>query len=1278
MKLAILLESHQMMSFLEAKQEMKEVEINLAIIDRLSDPVFRKEYLAYLAEQADLIFLIPSTHGVWEEISMQLKIIGQHKPMLSTSHRPEFSIFTTVNEKFPAIVQAYLTIGGKENVKNALYFLLKEILGAKVQVDAPQAVAWQGIYVSQKAIVLENLAAYLTNPTLYQEERKTIGILFSRSMWLNHDTGIVDALIKEIHASGYNALPVFSVDRHDPKNGRQDNISIIENYFMKNKQPLIEALIDLQVLFLISRNREGKIEEHPGYTLLQELNVPIFKGVIINSQTEGEWRKNPFGIPTTSIVTSITMPECSGVIEPIVIGALKEATQADWDEIPSHVPILERIQFLCRRIKKWMALREKNNGEKKIVFILHNSVCHGVELTVGAANGLNALESLVQLMKKMKLAGYQVDSIPDSGEKLIELIMQRKAISDFRWTPVEEIVKKGGVWKSISLDEYLSWFNRFPKSVQEAMKETWGNPPGEEQEEVPPAMVYDQKILVTGVQFGNVLVCVQPKRGCAGARCDGKVCKILHNPLCPPTHQYVATYRCFEELWGADAVVHVGTHGSLEFLPGKSIGLTESCYPEITLGTMPNLYIYNTDNPAEGAIAKRKSYATLIGHMQMMMQNVAPYGAMEKLAVLLNDYARLNHEQKCRADTFKQKILSLAIAEKYLAEEKNEKDEERIICQLHQKIVRLKQRMCPKGMHTLGKPPEDKEKMEYIRMVLDYDGGAAGNLSRLIAEIIGLDYDELLEKPYSYSQTFAKTYDELLDAIAGYEKEFIAMFAQGNEQSELVARFILGEKIKSYEKISKLDCWQQRIKKMSLDIAASDEIQGILQGLTGGYLPTGPAGLIIRGRSNVLPTGRNFYSADPTGIPTKAAWKTGQNLAEGLILRYQKESGRYPENCAIVLWASDCMWSDGEVVAQILALLGVVPKWNESGEIQGFTVQPIDELKRPRIDVTLRISGVLRDAYPNIPEYLNEVIQTVARLPEPIQENFVRKHTLENLAEDTPESWEIAATRIFGGQENTYGTGINLAILASAWQNEQDLADVFLTWSAHLYGSNGSAKTSLQQLKKQLATVDLVYNKSSNDAHDLLGSASHFSYMGGLATTAKLLQKNREIKTYYGDTRNERKIRITSLAEEIAETVQTRLCNPQWIAGMKENGYKGAGEIAKRIANVYGWDATSGAVGDWIFDAIAQTYIMDKAMQMWFKEHNPWAMEDINRRMLEAVQRNLWKPENEVLEALKRSHLEVEGWMEESVGEIDGDFQGSAVNLYTPADVPAWKARLLK
>ena len=258
MKLAILLESHQMMSFLEAKQEMKEVEINLAIIDRLSDPVFRKEYLTYLAEQADLIFLIPSTHGVWEEVSMQLKIIGQNKPMLSTSHRPEFSIFTTVNEKFPAIVQAYLTIGGKENVKNALYFLLKEILGAKVQVNAPQAVAWQGIYVPQKAIVLENLEEYLTNPVLYQEERKTIGILFSRSMWLNHDTGIVDALIKEIHASGYNALPVFSVDRHDPKNGRQDNIAIIENYFMKNKRPVIDVCIDLQVLFLVIAKKKLK------------------------------------------------------------------------------------------------------------------------------------------------------------------------------------------------------------------------------------------------------------------------------------------------------------------------------------------------------------------------------------------------------------------------------------------------------------------------------------------------------------------------------------------------------------------------------------------------------------------------------------------------------------------------------------------------------------------------------------------------------------------------------------------------------------------------------------------------------------------------------------------------------------------------------------------------------------------------------------------------------------------------------------------------------------
>ncbi|HWR40453.1 MAG TPA: cobaltochelatase subunit CobN [Patescibacteria group bacterium] len=492
-----------------------------------------------------------------------------------------------------------------------------------------------------------------------------------------------------------------------------------------------------------------------------------------------------------------------------------------------------------------------------------------------------------------------------------------------------------------------------------------------------------------------------------------------------------------------------------------------------------------------------------------------------------------------------------------------------------------------------------------------------------------------------------------------------------------VARRIMGDRLVNGSDAKKLGFWRDKIRDIDARLDASREIDALLSGFAGRYLPAGPSGLITRGRADILPTGRNFYSADPERIPTRAAWRVGQKLATALIARHQADTGRVPENCGMVLFATDCMWTDGEQVAQILALLGVEPQWQPGGRVKGVRVIPPEELGRPRVDVTLRIGGVTRDCFPGVIDLIDEAIRTVAVLDEPPEQNFVRKHTREQLRDDSEEAWEEATARIFGSRPNTYGAGVSLAVHASAWKTEQDLADIFIAWSSYAYGKNRNGRENIGQFKRQLASVDLTYNKAATDEYDLFGCCCHFSYYGGLTAAARS-ENGGEVQTYFGDTRDPERPGVITLSEEINNIVRVKILNPEWIEGMKRHGYKGGGDMAKRISHVYGWEATTGAVADWVFDDLARTYVMDEEMRQWFGENNPWALEEINRRLLEAAQRGLWQASDDVLEELKETYMEVEGWMEERMGDVTGEFQGGAIDIVTIEDVPAWKEKLKK
>jgi cobaltochelatase CobN len=841
----------------------------------------------------------------------------------------------------------------------------------------------------------------------------------------------------------------------------------------------------------------------------------------------------------------------------------------------------------------------------------------------------------------MKAEGYSVDS-PESGKELIEHIMEHKAISEFRWTTVDEIVNKGCALAQVGRGDYERWFDTREPGVKERTCEAWGSPPGE-------AMVYEDKIVITGVEYGNAVVCVQPKRGCAGSLCNGQVCKILHDPEVPPPHHYLATYQYLERTFGADVIIHVGTHGNLEFLPGKSVALSESCYPDIAIADMPHLYIYNSDNPPEGTIAKRRSYATLVDHIQTVMTESGLYGELKELEDQIAEYNRAKVSDKARAHALEHIIMDLIMKTKLSEEIRLDKRLEdgdsfdEIVEMAHEAITSIYNTQIPDGMHIFGDVPDGDKKVELINSILKHDS----ELRKLVFELMGLD-----SKP-------SESGSELLAEVDCSAKDFISAFLTAEAPLEAAKR-ILGDRLKR-EDVNTLSMMRNKVMDISSRIDASDEMRSLLHGFDAGYIEPGPSGLITRGKPEILPTGRNFYSLDPTRIPTRGAWEIGKRLADGVIRKYEEENEKQPENIAMYWMASDIMWADGEQLAQILYLIGVVPVWKE-GRVKGYRIIPLEELGRPRIDVTVRVSGITRDCFYNCIELLDEAIRAVAMLDEPIEKNYLRKHAVEN----------GQYARIFASKPGTYGNGVNLAVYASAWKEDKDLSDVFVQWNGYAYGKNNFGAAAHDSLVSQLKTVDLTFNKTVTDEYDLCGCCCYFGTHGGLTTAARAISGH-DVCAYYGDTRDQDTIDIRSLADEVRRVVRSKLLNPRWIEGMKRHGYKGAGDISKRIGRVYGWEATTQEVDDWIFDDIARTFILDKEMKAFFEEHNPWALEEVGRRLLEAYERGLWNADEAVIEGLKSAYLEMEGWIEEKMGDVKGDFQGGAIDVMSLAELNAMK-----
>ncbi len=1151
---------------------------------------------------------------------------------------------TTVDHEDAVQCFMYMQASGDENFIRMFDFVDKKILGSPGDPLPPLEIPYEAVVDLDEDKIYNTTAEYLeaTRPDM---SRPFVGIIASRPSFMMDKFNVERQFARELREVGLNPILIYCMFSKRSDLGTRSHIECIRDFFFDGDRRIVNAIVKFSTAFI--GNSKYDKEPDKDDNILKEMNIPIYQPIMTARMSVEEWRES-HGL-TTDITWQVAFPEFEGIIGPFVIGSDVGETKDQEDRMKTAIP--ERVRRVAERIANDISLQRIPNSKKKVLIFLNNFPCYGVEANVGNAAGLDSLESVADIMKRMQKDGYLVEP-PKDGKDLIQRILENKALSEFRWTTTIEMKKCGGVIHEMDAEEYLSYFRTLSEKAQKDVVATWGEPPGE-------AMVLDGKIQITGVDFGNVMVVVQPKRGCFGARCDGQVCKILHDPACPPTHQYLATYHYYEHIWGADVVIHTGTHGSMEWTPGKGVGLSESCYPDICMNNKPHLYIYNSDNPSEGLVAKRRSYATLVDHMQNLMVDVKLYGGYSELDALLDEY------DVASKDPTHAEELRLAILEKVgqlrfhnigLTEESTLEECVRIC---HEQLSKMENSQMNKGLHIFGRMPEGKDLTEAVNSIVRY-GEEHDSLRDVVSDLMGYDLSELYKDQGKIDEATRRSYGEIINDIGSRTKSYVGAILSGMSVEDAIRSTGLepGDRMPDLERFTEL------IRDVADRITSSDEVGALMNGLNGGFIEPGPSGIVTRGRYDIMPTGRNFYSMDPHSVPSRTAWKVGTKVAEATMDKYLDETGELPESIGFFWTMGELISTGGELMAELMYLIGVRPKWEADGRVREFDIIPLEELGRPRIDVTINVSCILRDNMLCAIDLMDSAITAVAALNEPLDQNFVRKHMMESIEEGMSEKDAVA--RLFGAPPGTYTSGVNLAVFASAWKDDKDLADIYVKTKGHGYGGGREGRPMFEQFATVLSKTDITYDGKASDETDILSCSCHFSNIGGMAVATRYLS-GKEVKTYFGDTRDPRDLSIGTLADEFMHVMRTRTFNPEWIEAMKEHGYKGANDMSKRVVRLFGWQATTHEVDDWLFDETVNVFLRDEEMRQFFEQNNPYALEEMTRRLLEANARGLWNTDEATIQELKDRYLEIEGMMEELAG--DGDYQGGSVDILSRADV---------
>jgi magnesium chelatase subunit H len=1131
--------------------------------------------------------------------------------------------------------------GSAENLENFLLMLAdKYVLKgvekesfAAAKYEAPVVYPDMGIWHPLAPTMFEDVREYLNwysarkdiSSNLKDPLAPCVGLVLQRTHLVTGDDAHYVAIVQELESLGARVLPVFA--------GGLDFSKPIEAYFYEpiTKMQLIDAVVSLTGFALVGGPAR---QDHPkAIEALKRLNRPYMVALPLVFQTTEEWLDSDLGLHPIQVALQIAIPELDGAIEPIILSGKDGATGR-------AIALQDRVEIVAQRALKWANLRRKPKLDKKVAITVFSFPPD--KGNVGTAAYLDVFGSIFEVLQGLRNNGYDVQDIPANAQELLEQVIH-DAQAQYN-SPELNVAYKMSVPEYEALTPY-----------SQRLEENWGPPPGNLNSD-------GQNLLIYGKQFGNVFIGVQPTFGY-----EGDPMRLLFSRSASPHHGFAAYYTYLERIWGADAVLHFGTHGSLEFMPGKQMGMSGDCYPDQLIGSIPNLYYYAANNPSEATIAKRRSYAETISYLTPPAENAGLYKGLKELSELIASYQTLKDTgrgvsivnsimDKCRIVNLDKDIELPETDSKDMSSE----ERDNIVGSVYRRLMEIESRLLPCGLHVIGKPPSAEEAIATLVNIasLDRQEEEIQGLPGIIARSLGRTIEDI----YRNNDAGILADVQLLQDITLATRAAVTALVQ--EQIDAEGRVIAVSKL-NFLYMGRKEPWLESLHQSGYtkvdtsalkplfeylefclkQVCADNELGGLLQGLAGEYILPGPGGDPIR-NPDVLPTGKNIHALDPQSIPTSAAVQSAKIVVDRLLERNKSENeGNWPETIACVLWGTDNIKTYGESLAQIMWMIGVRPVPDALGRVNKLELIPLEELGRPRIDVVINCSGVFRDLFINQMNLLDQGVKMAAEADEPLEMNFVRKHALKQ-AEDMGINLRQAATRVFSNASGSYSSNINLAVENSTWDSEAELQEMYLKRKSFSFNSDnpGVMDESREIFETTLKTADATF-QNLDSSEISLTDVSHYFDSDPTKLVASLRADGKKPASYIADTTTAN-AQVRSLSETVRLDARTKLLNPKWYEGMLSHGYEGVRELSKRLVNTTGWSATAGAVDNWIYEDTNETFIKDEEMQKRLMNLNPHSFRKIVSTLLEMNGRGYWETSEENLDRLRELYQEVENRIE--------------------------------
>ncbi len=1136
--------------------------------------------------------------------------------------------------------------GTPENLENFLLMLadryvLKEddtlnstAAGGEIKYQDPVTFPDMGIWHPMAPQMFEDVKEYLN---WYNSRRDIsddhkdplapcIGLVLQRTHIVTGDAAHYVAVLQEFESMGARVIPMFAsgLDFSKP----------LEAYFfdpIDKTNAIVDAVVSLTGFALVGGPAR---QDHPkAIDVLKRLNRPYMVALPLVFQTTEEWEESDLGLHPIQVALQVAIPELDGAIEPIILSGRDGSTGR-------AIALQDRIEAIAGRAMKWANLRRKPKITKKVAITVFSFPPD--KGNVGTAAYLDVFGSIYEVLKSMRDNGYDVQDLPESPQALLEAV-----IHDVQ---AQYNSPELNVAYRMPVDEYEKL-----TPYSEKLHESWGPPPGNLNSD-------GQNLVIYGKHFGNIFIGVQPTFGY-----EGDPMRLLFSRSASPHHGFAAYYTYLEKVWEADAVLHFGTHGSLEFMPGKQMGMSNDCFPDSLIGNIPNLYYYAANNPSEATIAKRRSYAETISYLTPPAENAGLYKGLQELGELVGSYQALRENgrgvqiantimDKARICNLDKDINIPEIDAGTISLE----ERDNIIGAVYSRLMEIESRLLPCGLHVVGKPPTAEEAVATLVNIASLDREEEGikGLPRIIAESLGRDLDQV----YQSNDRGILEDVQLLQDITQAIREAVAAIVTSQVDAE--GRVSLMSKLNIFN-VGKKAAWVESLyasgyKNVNLDeikplfdylefclkqVCADNELGALLQGLGGEYILPGPGGDPIR-NPDVLPTGKNMHALDPQSIPTEAAVKSAKVVVDRLLDRQMRDNnGQYPETIACVLWGTDNIKTYGESLAQIMWMVGVKPVPDALGRINKLQMISLEELGRPRIDVVINCSGVFRDLFINQMNLLYQAVKMAAEADEPLEMNFIRKHALVQ-AEEMGINLRQAATRVFSNASGSYSSNINLAVENGTWENEAELQEMYLGRKSFAFSADnpGTMEQNRNIFETALKTADVTF-QNLDSSEISLTDVSHYYDSDPTKIVANLRTDGKTPTSFIADTTTAN-AQVRTLSETVRLDARTKLLNPKWYEGMLSHGYEGVRELSKRLVNTSGWSATAGAVDNWIYEETNDTFIKDKEMCKRLMDLNPNSFRKIVSTLLEVNGRGYWETSDENLDMLRDLYQEVEDRIE--------------------------------